>query len=124
MSNLFCSYEKVSCSVTNSLAETVKRWTPFVNAKHLSDQGKTSSTSVLYYVNANSSTDSDIPRLHTKTSNKQIHTVASFSSLTDTVKNAMQRGSLSTTTNQLRRPTTNAVTVSSNELNHLSPQSM
>jgi len=60
-----------------------------------------------------------------------MQTVASFSALTDAVKNAMQRGHLNTSTNQLRRPASGANLasnelnhLSSKELNHLSPQSM
>jgi hypothetical protein len=55
--------------------------------------------------------------------NKPIQTVASFSSLTDAVRNAMQGGQLNSTTNQLRRQG-NGTTLSSKDLNHLSPQSM
>lgn len=55
--------------------------------------------------------------------NKPIQTVASFSSLTDAIKSAMQRGHFDPTGTQLRRPAS-GTTLSSKELNHLSPQSM
>ncbi|CAF1474320.1 unnamed protein product [Adineta steineri] len=106
--------------VSNSSNDLPKRWTPFYNMKHLSDQPKTASSSALY---AKSSADTDTISTNNKTLNKPIQTVASFSSLTDAVKNAMQRGHLNTTTNQLRRQA-NGTTLSSKELNHLSPQSM
>lgn len=98
-----------------------KHWTPLVNMKHLSDTGKTSSTSALFC--STSSTDSDSAPINNKIQNKPIQTVASFSSLADAVKNAMNRGHLSTTADQLRRPE-NGATLSSKDLNHLSPQSM
>jgi hypothetical protein len=49
--------------------------------------------------------------------------VASFSSLTDVVKNAMNKGQLSKSSNQIRRPAS-GTTLSTKDLNHLSPQSM
>jgi len=87
--------------------------------KHLTEQPKTSSSSALYNPTTKLSTDSDV----SKTLNKPIQTVASFSSLTDAVRNAMQRGNLMPPKNQLGRQT-NQTTVSSKDLNHLSPQSM
>ncbi|CAF3322365.1 unnamed protein product [Rotaria socialis] len=103
--------------------ELPKRLTAFANMKHLSDQGKTSSSSALFCSTLQSSTDSDVSTIHNKTLNKPIQTVASFSSLADAVKNAMNRGHLNTTTDQLRRPVS-GTTLSSKDLNHLSPQSM
>jgi hypothetical protein len=85
--------------------------------KLLSEQPKTSSLSTLF-----KTTDSDVSA-STKVSNKPIQTVASFASLTDAVRNAMQRGNINTTANQLQRQT-NRSTVSTKDLNHLSPQSM
>lgn len=87
--------------------------------KHLSDKPKTVSSSSLYNPTTKSSADSDNPSL----TNKPIQTVASFSTLTEAVKNAMNKGLLHTTTNSLRRPAS-GTTLSSKELNHLSPQSM
>jgi len=105
----------------NSSTEVPKRWSPFANLKHLSDQPKTSSSSsALFCPTTKSSTDIDVT---SKTLNKPIQTVASFSSLTDAVRNAMQRGQLNSTNSQLQRPN-NGTTLSSKELNHLSPQSM
>jgi len=94
--------------------------------KHLSDTLKTSSSSsssALFCPRINSSVDTDRLPINNKTLNKPIQTVASFSSLSDAVKNAMQKGNINPTTNQLRRPT-NGTSLSSKELNHLSPQSM
>ena len=68
-------------------------------------------------------TDADILAKTSSITNKPIQTVASFSSLTDAVKNAMQRGSLSAGHHPLRRPASGS-TVSTKDLNHLSPQSM
>jgi hypothetical protein len=80
--------------------------------QHLSEKPKTSSLSTLF-----KPTDSDVPSLNnTKALNKPIQTVASFASLTDAVRNAMQKGNLNTTTKRS--------TVSTKDLNHLSPQSM
>ncbi|UJR10703.1 hypothetical protein I4U23_014896 [Adineta vaga] len=101
--------------VPHTTDEMPKRWLPYAQMKHLSEQPKTASSSALY---SETSTDSSSTLIR----NKPIQTVASFSSLTDAVKNAMHKGQLSTT-NQLRRPA-NGATVSSKELNHLSPQSM
>jgi hypothetical protein len=91
---------------------------------HLSDPLKiSSSSSALFSSTTNSSADTDVFSINNKTLNKPIQTVASFSSLTDAVKNAMQKGTLNSTTNQLRRPN-NGTSLSSKDLNHLSPQSM
>jgi hypothetical protein len=107
-----------------SPTELPKRWLPFSNMKDLSDQPKlSSSSSALFSATSKSSTDSDIPSRNNTTQNKPIQTVASFSSLTDAVKNAMQRGHLNPTMNQLQRQA-NGTTLSSKDLNHLSPQSM
>lgn len=95
-----------------------KRWTPFSHMKYLVDQPKSSSSSALYSPSSNA----DDLAINNKTLNKPIQTVASFSSLTDAVKNAMQKGNLMAPQNQLRRPLN--VTVSTKDLNHLSPQSM
>jgi hypothetical protein len=70
-----------------------------------------------------SATDADLPKSNSAISNKPIQTVASFSSLTDAVKNAMQKGSITAGPSQLRRPASGS-SVSSKDLNHLSPQSM
>ncbi|CAF0945226.1 unnamed protein product [Adineta ricciae] len=101
--------------VPHTTDEIPKRWLPFAQMKRLADQPKTASSSAL---NSETSTDSGKASII----NKPIQTVASFSSLSDAVKNAMNKGHLSTT-NQLRRPGSGA-TLSSKELNHLSPQSM
>ncbi|CAF1133605.1 unnamed protein product [Rotaria sordida] len=109
------------CEVFNSVTEIPKYWTPFAHMKHLSEYGKTSSSSsALFGSTSQSSTDSDIPN---KKQNKPIQTVASFSSLGDAIKSAINRGHLNFTTNQFRRPAS-GTTLSSKDLNHLSPQSM
>ncbi|CAF2390670.1 unnamed protein product [Rotaria sp. Silwood2] len=107
-------------AVFHSSTEIPKHWTPLAHMKHLSDQGKTSSASALFSSTSKSSTDSDISN---KVQNKPIQTVASFSSLADAVKNAIHRGHLNTTADQFRRPAS-GTTLSSKDLNHLSPQSM
>jgi hypothetical protein len=119
---IFC---KKNILAPNTSTEIPKRWTPFANMKHLSDTLKTSSSSssALFCPTKNSSVDTDLLPINNKTLNKPIQTVASFSSLSDAVKNAMQKGNINPTTNQLRRPT-NGTSLSSKELNHLSPQSM
>ena len=98
--------------------EIPKHWTPLLNMKHLSESIKTSSSTSL--PNKSSADESCLPKPIT---NKPIQQVASFSSLTDAVKNAMMRGHLNPTINQLKQQT-NRTTVSSKDLNHLSPQSM
>jgi len=54
---------------------------------------------------------------------ESIQTVSSFSSLTDAVKNAMNKKQFDIPSKQIRRPT-NGTTLSTKDLNHLSPQSM
>jgi hypothetical protein len=93
-----------------------KRWLPFGNMKHLSEQPRTASSSELY--SKSTAASEKLPM-----SNKPIQTVASFSSLTDAVKNAMYKRHIGPAVGQLRRPDSGS-TLSSKELNHLSPQSM
>ena len=89
-----------------------KRWTPFANVRDPS-----------IVSTKKSATDADLPVNKALISNKPIQTVASFSSLTDAVKNAMQKGTLGAGPNSLRRPASGS-SISSKDLNHLSPQSM
>ena len=105
-----------SCLATTPTEQKPVRWTPFANLKHLSDQPKAFTSSSTLYSSTTKSTD--LPP-----TNKPIQTVASFSSLTDAIKSAMQRGHFDPTVTQLRRPAS-GTTLSSKELNHLSPQSM
>ena len=67
-----------------------------------------------------SSIDSSVSSNTNGTHNDSIQ---SASSLTDAVRNAMNKGELSTTKTQMRRPIS-GTTLSSKDLNHLSPQSM
>lgn len=98
--------------------ELPKHWTPLINMKHLSESAKSSSSTSLP-----GKSSADESSINKPITNKPIQQVASFSSLTDAVKNAMKKGYINPTINQLRQQT-NGTTVSSKDLNHLSPQSM
>jgi hypothetical protein len=55
--------------------------------------------------------------------NEPIQSVSSLSSLTDAVKNAMNKRHLGVSSNETRRPSS-GTTLFTKDLNHLSPQSM
>lgn len=96
---------------TTSAAVAKRRWTPFAD---LVSSGSTSKSQTI------SSTNSSVL---SNTNGIQNESNQSASSLTDAVKNAMNKGHLDVPVNQIRRPI-NGTTLSSKDLNHLSPQSM
>lgn len=57
------------------------------------------------------------------TNSAKSESTESFSSLTDIVKNAMNKGHLSASSNEIRRAAS-GTTLSTKDLNHLFPQSM
>jgi hypothetical protein len=67
--------------------------------------------------------DSSVVSNTNSSKTQPVQSVGSLSSLTDIVKNAMNKGHLSAPSNQMRRPAS-GTTLSSKDLNHLSPQSM
>ena len=109
-------YHSESILVANQPVETsnpTRRWTPFANIRDPS----------MVSIKKSAATDADLPSSNSSISNKPIQTVASFSSLTDAVKNAMKKGSITAGPSPLSRPDKRS-SVSSKDLNHLSPQSM
>jgi hypothetical protein len=114
-------------AATSSSSMVDKRWTPFADIVS-SDQSKssvlTTSASTNSFPTSISQPTSSSVALNTKgIKNESIKSVASFSSLTDAVKNAMYRGHINAGSNQIRHPSSGA-TLSTKDLNHLSPQSM
>jgi hypothetical protein len=67
--------------------------------------------------------DSSVVSNTNSSKTQPIQSVGSLSSLTDIVKNAMNKGHLSAPSKQMQRPAS-GTTLSSKDLNHLSPQSM
>lgn len=123
------NYDAPTLSVpTTTSSITNKRWTPFADIVS-SDQSTASllanSSSSNSFLTSKSQTTSSSVSSNTNSTqkNETIQSVASSSSLTDVVKNAMNRGHLSAGSNQIRRPAS-GTTLSSKDLNHLSPQSM
>lgn len=70
-----------------------------------------------------STVDSGVLSKANESVKEPIQSAQSSSKLTDAVNNAMNKGQLSTNSNQNRRPFL-GTTLSSKDLNHLSPQSM
>lgn len=105
---VFCLLLAPSLSSTSTT--TARRWTPFANAVP-SDSSKAS----LF------SKDATVP---SKTTSQLNEPVGSFSSLTGAVKNAMQKGQLNVGSTSNRSMAYTGTTLSTKDLNHLSPQSM
>jgi len=120
----------LSAPKTSSSSIGQRRWTPFADivaadsskSSLLSNASSSNSipTSTLQTVYQN---DSSVSSNTNGVQNEPIKSVPSFSSLTDLVKNAMHKGHLDVPPNQMRRPSSGA-TLSTKDLNHLSPQSM
>jgi len=120
-----------NCDIPSLAAPSTKRrWTPFADIV-ASDQTKSSllpsslsSNSTLRpKANSISTSESSVASNTNGTKNELIQPVASFSSLTDLVKNVIHKGHLDVPSNQIRRPAS-GTTLSTKDLNHLSPQSM
>jgi hypothetical protein len=109
---------------------TKKRWTPFADVT-FTDESKSSTSMSSLVPPSNSlvksqtmsSLDSNALSNTNGTQNGSAQSVHSFSSLTDAVKSVMNKGHLGSKLNQTRRPLT-GTTLSTKDLNHLSPQSM
>jgi len=103
-----------------------KRWTPFadiVSSEQSNASSLTNASSSNSFFTSKSQTSSSSVSSNTNgTQNEPIQSVSSFPSLTTVVKNAMNRGHLSAGPNQIRR-LASGTTLSSKDLNHLSPQS-
>ncbi|CAF5074841.1 unnamed protein product [Rotaria magnacalcarata] len=135
---MFTDYDKptisapstISSSSSSSSSVTKRRWTPFADILS-SDESKSSiltssqsSNSIsAAKLQATSSINSNGLLNTNGTEKEPIQSAQSLSSLTDAVKNSMNKGQLSTNSNQIRRPF-GGTTLSSKDLNHLSPQSM
>jgi len=116
-------------SISSSI--TKRRWTPFADI--VSSDRSQSSLLPISSSSANSiptsksqlisTSDSSIVSNTNVRQNESIQPVGSFSSLTDMLKNAMNKGHLDIPSTQMRRPIS-GTTLSTKDLNHLSPQSM
>lgn len=99
-----------------------RRWTPFADIVS-SDQSK----SCILPNTISISKSQTVPLMDSSVSlnsnSLQKETNQSTSSLTNVVKNAMNKGQLSVPSKTIRRPTS-GTTLSTKDLNHLSPQSM
>ncbi|CAF0717844.1 unnamed protein product [Adineta steineri] len=104
-----------------------RRWSPFadiVTSNQSKSSVSTSSSSLNSFVTLNSQTiNSSVMSNTSNIQNETMQSVASFPSLTDIVKNAMSKTQVTSSLNQIRRPT-RGTTLSTKDLNHLSPQSM
>ncbi|CAF0880509.1 unnamed protein product [Rotaria sp. Silwood1] len=115
---------------TSSSSIEKRRWSPFAGFMP-SDESKSSTMTTSQSSNSISTTKSEAissmnSSVSTNTNSAQIeltHSAQSFPSLADLVKNAMNKGHLGAKLNQTRRSFT-GTTLSSKDLNHLSPQSM
>jgi len=106
-----------------------KRWIPFAdNVKpellKSSTIANSASSSSFFPPSQSMSSDSVVSSNPKGTQEKPIHSVSSYSSLTDAVKNYMNKGQLTTVSHQPQRRTSSGSTLSTKELNHLLPQSM
>jgi len=104
-----------------------RRWTPFADivATDSSKGTLLSNATALNSIPTStiSQIDSSVSSNTNGVQNQPIQSVASFPSLTDIVKNAMNKQYLDAPSKQLRRPSS-GTTLSTKDLNHLSPQSM
>jgi len=120
----------LSGPTTSSSLET-RRWTPFADILS-TDSSKSS------LLSSSSASSNSIPTSRSQTvsvmdtsvlsttndkKTEPIQSASSFPSLTDVVKNAMNKGQIGVPSIQTRR-ITNGITLSTKDLNHLSPQSM
>ncbi|CAF3602717.1 unnamed protein product [Rotaria socialis] len=118
----------ISSSSSSSVIK--RRWTPFADILS-SDESKSSILTSSQSSNsisaakpqAMSSINSDGLSNVNGTEKEPIQSAQSLLSLTDAVKNSMNKGQLSANSNKIRRPF-GGTTLSSKDLNHLSPQSM
>ncbi|UJR35119.1 hypothetical protein I4U23_027890 [Adineta vaga] len=116
-------------TLSSSSSTTTRRWTPFANIAPVETPkifSSTNSTSLNSNSTGRSHTistmDSSVMSNTNCSQKESIPSTSSFSSLTDIVKNAMYRNQLTTEVNQMRRPIS-GTTLSTKDLNHLSPQS-
>jgi len=112
-------------TLSASSSITQRRWTPFADIG-ISNQSKPSSSLNSIPISKSqtvSSMDSSVMSNTNNSKTQSIQSVGSLSSLTDIVKNAMTKGHLSAPSKQMQRPAS-GTTLSSKDLNHLSPQSM
>jgi hypothetical protein len=112
---------------TTTSSTEKRRWTPFADIVS-SDSSKTSISNSSNTIPTSkfqtvSSIDSSVLSNANSIQNEPIQSVSSSSSLTNAVKSAMNHGRFDVSSNQIRRPLSGA-TLSSKDLNHLSPQSM
>jgi len=91
-------------SLTSTVADTKRRWTPFADLVSSTVPSRSADSSVSLNTTG-------------------IQANPSSTSLTNAVKSAMSTGQLTVPSTQPRRPTS-GITLSSKDLNHLSPQSM
>jgi hypothetical protein len=122
------NFDAPTLSTQISSSGMTKRWTPFadqISSELLKSSTVANSASMGSFFpqsqsSATSSTDSSNPK---PVIGKPIHSNASYSTLTDVVKQAMSKGHLGGFASESRR-THNGATLSTKDLNHLSPQSM
>lgn len=116
-------------TLSASSSTITRRWTPFANIAP-PEQSKSflsTSTSSLNSTSATrsftmSAMDSSVTSNTNRSQTEPIQSTSSFSSLTDIVKNAMNKKPSATNVQPVRRPVC-GTTLSTKDLNHLSPQS-